>query len=196
MNHSKFNYSYFKRFFLNNKALAAVEFALIVPVLLLLFLGGFELTRYVLIYQKISKTTGSMSDLISRSPELYEIDISNSFSAVEHLLAPYYVEAEVKVIISSIMDDGTGNRINWQRCGGGTLDVDSEVGQQGEYVALPAGFDLTLNEDTILAEVYFQYESVVGIDITSNGIIRKARYNKPRLGALTSIKNNAGVTGC
>jgi hypothetical protein len=184
------------RFIRDNKAVAAIEFALIAPIMFMLFLGGFELTRYVLIYQKISKTTASMSDLISRSPELYEADIANSFNAVQHLLEPYYEDTKVKVIISSVMDNGAGNLINWQRCGGGTLDVDSELGQEGDYFALPAGFDLNLNEDSIVAEVYFEYESIVGIDITGSGILRKVRYNKPRLGALTEIKDDAGVTGC
>jgi len=184
------------RFISDNKAIAAIEFALIAPVIFVLFLGGFELTRYVLIYQKISKTTSSMSDLISRSPELYEADIANSFNAVQHLLAPYYEAGDVKVIMTSVMDNGTGNYINWQRCGGGTLNVQSELGLQGQYATLPSGFDLKLNEDTIVAEVFLQYKSIIGLDFTASGIISKVRYNKPRLGALTNIKNNAGVTGC
>jgi len=192
MNLSKFSF----RFLRDNKAIAAIEFALIAPILLALFLGGFELTRYVLIYQKISKTTSSMSDLISRSPELYEADIANSFNAVQHLMAPYYTAANVKVIISSVMDDGTGNYVNWQRCGGGTLSVQSSLGKQATYITLPTGFDLGTNEDTIIAEIFFQYQSVVGLKFTTNGIIRKVRFNKPRLGALTLIKDNKGATGC
>lgn len=184
------------RFISDNKAVAAIEFALIVPILLALFLGGFEITRYVLIYQKVSKTTSSISDLISRSNELYENDISNSFNAIEHLLAPYYVEGEVKVIISSIMYDGSGNLLNWQRCGGGTMNVQSQVGQEGDYVSLPTDFYLELNEDTILAEVYFQYDSLIGLDFVSNGILIKSRYTHPRLGALTEIKDDGGNTGC
>lgn len=184
------------RFFSDNKAIAAVEFALIVPILLILFLGGFEITRYVLVYQKLSKTTASISDLISRSPELYEADIANSFNAIEHLMEPYYDSAGTKVIVSSVMDDGSGNYVNWQRCGGGTLNVQSALGLQNSYVTLPAGFNLGLNEDTIIAEVFIQFTSVVGIDIVANGVISKTRYTHPRLGSLTEIKNNTGVTGC
>ena len=180
----------------NNQAVAAIEFALIVPILLILFVGGFEITRYVLLYQKISKTTSSLSDLAARAPELNEADIANSFNATEHLMAPYYDEAEVRVIFSSIMDNGTGNLINWQRCGGGTLDVQSDLGEQGDYATLPTGFDLDLNEDTILAEIYVEYNSVIGMNFIAESTIRKARYSHPRLGALTEITDDAGATGC
>lgn len=184
------------RLFRCEKAVAAIEFALVVPILSILFLGGFELTRYVLIYQKLSKTAASMSDLISRSDKLSEADISNTFNAVQWLMAPYYEENKVRVIVSSIMDDGTGNLVNWQRCGGGTLVDASELGTQGSYVTLPNTFDLKLNEDTIVAEVHYDYTSIIGIDIIANDIVIKTRFTKPRLGALTEITDNAGATGC
>lgn len=184
------------KFWQNCKAVAAIEFALIVPMLLFLFLGGFDLTRYVQLYQKLSKTSGAMSDLITRSDSLHEIDFSNSFAAVEHLLAPYYDASKVKVVISSVMNDGTGNRIMWQRCGGGALAAQSQLGQENELVALPAGFSLDLNEDTIVAEVYYKFDALFDVGLLSEHTIGKFRYAKPRLGALTTIVDDAGLTGC
>lgn len=180
----------------NNSGVVTVEFVLVVPVLLLLFLGGFELTRFVLLYQKVSKTTSTMSDLISRLPSVTEAEIDNSYNAVQHLMEPYYNQANIKVVMTSIINDGDDNYINWQRCGGGDLVANSALGQEGGVVTLPAGFSLEEGEDTIVAEVFYSFTPVIAPDTIAAQEIYKIRYTKPRLGALISISDNDGVTGC
>ena len=186
----------YKRFVKDNRGIAAVEFALLAPILLLLFLGGFEMTRYVLVNQKLSKTTASMSDLIARLKDLNEAEISNSFNAVEHLLEPYYDAGNVKVIITSVMNDGSDDVVNWQRCGGGSFATTSAIGEVGEVANLPSSFDLGTNEDTVIAEIFYDYEPVIAPDIVAPDILYKVRFNKPRFGSLIIISDDAGVTGC
>lgn len=180
----------------NNSGVAAVEFALTVPILLVLFVGGFELTRYVLLFQKVSKTSSTMSDLISRLPSATEAEIENSYNAVQHLMEPYYDEADVKVVISSISNDGEDDLISWQRCGGGSLVAQSRLGRQGDAVVLPEGFDLDENENTIVAEVFYSFSPVVAPNTVGAQEIYKIRFTKPRLGALVDISDNDGVSGC
>lgn len=184
------------KFLKNIRGVAAVEFALLAPILLLLFLGGFELSRYILLYQKVSKTASSMSDLISRSPNVTEAYISSTFNAVEHLFSPYYDQSQIKVIITSVMNDGTNDFVNWQRCGGGTLVATSGLGEVGDVASLPDGFELEGDEDTIIAEVFFDFVPIIAPDVVGPDVLYKIRFTKPRLGALITIDDDAGVTGC
>lgn len=180
----------------NQSGVMAVEFALLMPILLLLFLGGFEITRYVLINQKISKTAASMSDLISRLPSATEEEIENSFNAVQHLMAPYYKSGEVKVIISNVMRISGNNVMNWQRCGGGNFDVQSKFGEPNDNVALPNGFTLETSEDTIIAEIFYEFKPIIAPKTVAAKVLYKVRYTKPRLGALNKIIDDSGETNC
>ena len=45
----------------------AVEAAMAVPVLAVLLLGGVEVTRFVLLNQKLERTSATVADLVSRS---------------------------------------------------------------------------------------------------------------------------------
>lgn len=166
---------------------AAIEMALLLPLLVLLSVSSFELIRYVLIQQKISKTVTSMSDLVARSPSLSENDMSVMFSAVEHLMEPYAFTTNGRVIISSVSNNGTNVRVRWQRFGGGTMTATSRVGTAGNTATLPTGFTLATNEDTIVAEIFYNFQPVVAPNTVAAQTIYKVKYNKPRFGALTAV---------
>jgi Flp pilus assembly protein TadG len=48
----------------DQSGLAAVEFALIFPIMLLLFLGSFETTNLVLAYMKLEASAETAADLV------------------------------------------------------------------------------------------------------------------------------------
>lgn len=184
------------KFIRNNHGVAAVEFALLMPILLLLFLSGFELTRYVLLNQKLSKTAASMSDLISRLPSVTEFEVQNSFNAVQHLMSPYHEPEGTKVIITSVINDAGTVRVNWQRCGGGSFAVTSAIGAEGELATLPAGFTLEDKEDTIIAEIFYNFVPILAPETVGPGVLSITRFTRPRLGALVEIPDDQGITGC
>ena len=176
------------KFLRNNNAVAAVEMALAFPILLLLSLTGFEMTRYIIIQQKVSKTVASMSDLVARLPSVSESQITNIFTVTDDLMSPYTFTTNGRVIISSISNDGTTTKVDWQRFGGGTLSQVSKIGTQGNAPTLPVGFTLASGEETIVAEVYYSYSPLVIPTTLGQTLIYKVKYNKPRLGALTTVK--------
>lgn len=165
-----------------------IEFAFALPVLILLAMGGFEMTRYIIIQQKLSKTVNTMGNLVARSPSLNESDITNMYAAVEHLMDPYPMGARGVVILSSVSNNGTNTRVRWQRKGGGTYSANSQIGNGANATAsLPAGFTLDTNEDTIVSEIYYDYSPLVAPNVVASRVIYKVKFYKPRLGALTVI---------
>ena len=177
------------KFFKNIKAVAAVEFALTLPILLLLYTGCFELTRYIIIQEKVGKTAASVSDLVSRSTTISETDISNIFASVQYLMEPYYTSTGTEVIIYSVTNYGNGPIINWVRTGGGSFYSPNgqSIGSAGGAATLPAGFSLSLNEETIICEVYYNFIPIIGPNIVGSQQIHKLRFTKPRLGALNTV---------
>ena len=177
-----------RRFIQNNRGSAVVELALAFPVLMLLGFGGFELTRYILIQQKISKTVSSMSDLVARSPTISATELTAMFQAVPHLMDPYNRPDDMVVIISSVVNYGSGPVVAWQRRGGGNITTASRVGVQGGAATLPAGFTLATNENTIVSEMYYSFRPVVAPNVVGRSTNYKAKYNMPRLGALDVLR--------
>ena len=51
----------------------AVEFALALPVLMLLMLGSAEMARFVILHQKIDRVAVTMSDLVARAETISEV---------------------------------------------------------------------------------------------------------------------------
>lgn len=177
----------FKKFVNNIRASAAVELALSFPILIMLCFGGFEMTRYILIQQKISKTVSSMSDLVARSPSISATELTQMFNAVTHLMEPYNDSGDILVIISSVVNYGAGPVVTWQQSGGGTKSAVSQIGVVGGSAVLPDGFTLATNENTIIAEMYYDFNPIVAPDIVATTTVYKRRFNMPRLGSLETL---------
>lgn len=165
----------------------AVELALIMPVLLVLFVGGLELTRYMLINQKVERTAATIADLVSQSEGMSESEMANLFMATEHVMAPFELGAEGTVIVSSISaKDGAPPLINWQRFYGGGSGG-SVFGEQGDVADLPEGLVIRDGEALIACETYYVYKSMIAHDVVEDETIYRWSVFRPRFSSLEII---------
>lgn len=177
-----------RRLLASERGAAFMEFGLMLPFILLVMLGGVEVTRYVLINQKLDKTSFTMADLVAQADEISASDVDMVFNAVEHLMQPYSFSGNGRVIITSLgnrQDQGT--RVFWQRSSAGTLSVTSTLGTPGQLATLPDGFTVDLNEDAIFAEVYYDFEPLIMPNILPTHRLYKYSVYHPRLGALDTL---------
>ncbi len=137
----------------------AIELAVAAPVVIGLLLSGVEVTRYVLLNQKIERTSATMADLVSQSETLSEGGLVNLFAATAYVMDPFDLAADGQLVVSSISgddDDDDEARINWQRSFGGGSGG-SAFGVEGGAANLPAGFVVRDNETVVVAEVFYDY---------------------------------------
>ena len=80
-------------FIKNSQAVAAVEFALIAPLLLVLFIGTVEISLLVAVDRKISRTSSSIADLVAQGGDFSGSDGRNElralFGVAERVMFPY-----------------------------------------------------------------------------------------------------------
>lgn len=57
----------FRYFFKAETGVAALEFALVLPVFMVLFMGTVEVSRYYLVFKRVSNTAASMAQLLATS---------------------------------------------------------------------------------------------------------------------------------
>ncbi|MEM7041536.1 MAG: TadE/TadG family type IV pilus assembly protein [Pseudomonadota bacterium] len=169
----------------------AVEFALALPVLLMLLLASAELGRYVLLNQKIDRVAVTMSDLVARAETISEAELDDIFDAAAHVAEPFDLSGSGRVIISSVTnEDGDGATVAWQRSGGGSLIKTSEVGTEGETADLPDDFAVREGETAIISEVFFDFEPFVSETIVSPRVIYRRAHHRPRLGTLDTVESD------
>ena len=168
------------------RGIAALEFALSTPILAILLLGSIEVTRYVLITQKVEKAAISVSDLIAQSgDDLTVNEISSLLAAAGQIMQPMDFNSDGVVIISSITNNDYGYpEISWQHTGGGNLTAYSDIGEQGEVANMPDGFTLSNTENVIVAEIYFDFSPLLPGHLLNNVTLYRTAYYKPRLGEL------------
>ncbi|MFD1695488.1 TadE/TadG family type IV pilus assembly protein [Roseibium aestuarii] len=94
---------------------AAVEFALVLPFLMLLLVGMAEFTTALNQKQKVSQTARSVADLIAQAEIVTDNDIEDVVYAAEQIMQPY-TDGTLNVIIASVTFDGDGNpAVDWSR---------------------------------------------------------------------------------
>lgn len=167
----------------------AAEFAMVVPVLALLALGGTEIARYALLHQKIARAAVTMADLVSQAEELSEGDITRLFAATEPVMQPFGMATDGIVILSSITATGGGPaQVSWQRAGGGSLGgVSSTFGTEGGTASLPAGFVVRDGETAIAAEVFYDFAPLFTAGLVPTHTIYQRALFRPRFGSLAAL---------
>jgi len=166
-----------------------VEFAFAVIVLLVMFIGTVEVTRYALIVQKLEKTVSSIADVVAQtnpnSGGITDTEMSQLMSAVTDMMSPYTTGASdpnIRIIVTDIYYNTTAASpntpvpaIQWQYCGGGSGTQHSKLYASTGYVVthgqiatlanagLPASFTGSLNtpEEFIVAEVFYNFNPVM-----------------------------------
>lgn len=171
--------------------LAYLEFALILPVLLLLLLGGVEVSRYIQAAQKVDKMTHTIVDLIAQAPTISESELDQIMMAAEHIMTPYPFNDNGVIIVSCVGYNEYGQlRVKWQYSGGGTLPRSSAIGSEGGSPDLPEGFTLDTRDNVIIAESFFTITPIINDNYVGASEFYRTAYYLPRLGELDTLQSN------
>jgi Flp pilus assembly protein TadG len=167
--------------------MAAVEFAVILPFMLVAYLGGVEVGDGVAINRKVAITTHAVADLASR----YNVPIQNSDSATilgaaSTIIAPY-PSGPLAVTVSEVTVDSNGNAtVAWSDTLNGTAHT------KGSPVTLPGTLN-TPNAYYVWGEVTYTYTPTLGYVMTGNFPLSNQIFMSPRESACIS---RTGVYTC
>jgi Flp pilus assembly protein TadG len=73
----------------NSDGIAAVEFGLLAPLLLLMLVGTIEVSRAISIDRKFGLVTSTVADLIAREKTLTSTDVNAMYDVVQHMMKPW-----------------------------------------------------------------------------------------------------------
>lgn len=175
----------------DEKGLALVEFAYVAPILLLLGMGGAELTNYALAQMRVSQIALSVADNASRarqfvvgaSPRFREHDVREVFQAAQLQSGELDIRSKGRIVLSSLEQNITGGQwIHWQRCFGAKTKYAPQYGRQGTgaigttYPGMgPSNNRVTAEQNFAImyVEVAFEYQPLLFTTIVPTQTIRK-----------------------
>jgi len=189
----------------NERAVAAVEFALIMPFLLSLYFGSMEASALFTVDKRVNTISATMGDLIAQwDPDdgtIPAATLTTYFAAATGLINPYS-SSGVKQVISLVFvkSDGT-TKVLWStESGGGTTRT---VGAAYTPLSTTSMTDTVARGGCIVAaETSYSYKPLLGQVFKSALNLAHTNYFIPRYGATgvinlstTSLTSTACTTG-
>lgn len=180
-----------RRFLCDVRGVSALEFALILPLLVLFSAGTIEMSRLILLTQKLQSAAFALSDLtarISDDDSNRTQTLHNVFLGIEQVIRPFDFSAHGQSIVTAVRSPAADNTpvVGWQCLGSGSLGVGSGIGETGLSATLPAALGISKGETIVASEVYFDFQPLFGLGLVPSRVIRRVAFFKPRLGDLTS----------
>ena len=157
----------------DNSGIAAIEFAMIVPLMLVLFFGTVEFSSGVAINRKVTLMARTLSDLTSQNISVTDAQLTNFFNASTGIMTPF-PSAPTKSTISELyVDPATlAARVQWSK-------GDAPRGA-GTSVAIPAALQIG-GTYLIYSEVSYKYVPSIGYVMAKAGInMSDFTFTRPR----------------
>ena len=170
------------RFATHEKAMAAVEFALILPVMLVVFVGVTQVGEAVSISQKVTITARTITDLVTReNSPLAASELNTDLQAAAQVMVPYPSGA-LTVTVSQISTDANGKAtVNWS----GSWPDNTKALLQGSSFTLPSSLS-GANVTVVYGRVSYGYTPVLGYNIIGPMTLSDGIYFYPRTGVCIS----------
>jgi Flp pilus assembly protein TadG len=180
----------YRRFVVSTRGVAAIEFAMVLPMLLLLFLGTIDAGRAIAVYMKLRSATYTLNSITNQYITIHDTDMQQILGATAVVLAPY-PSAPVTVVISQLSVSSAGQAtVSWSDTLNGTArSVHSTVTIPAALASpVPPNNVVTcaraLPTDPcylILGEVNYTYTPMFGYFITGPIVLSDKLYVTPRL---------------
>jgi Flp pilus assembly protein TadG len=187
-------------FVADKRALAATEFAVIVPLMLVMFFGTVEFSSAVAIDRKVTLIARTLSDLTSQSTSLADADMQNTFTASISVVMPYDASL-VKGTISQIYIDANSiATVQWSKAGviasGATqATLATSARKAGDKVTSEIPPTLLIPSSyLILSEANYTYTPAIGYVLKPKITLSDLSYTRPR--QVTCVPYNGVPSTC
>jgi Flp pilus assembly protein TadG len=175
--------SYLRRFARDRDGVSAVEFAIVLPIMLTLYLGGVEVGDGMAIKFKATMAGRTVTDLASQFVSIDNATMSNILGAASTVVTPYAASSMVVTLTELTVNSNGQGVVQWSDSLHGTART------VGSKITMPS--NLQTSGITILyGEVTYPYTPSMGYVLTGTINIYQQMYFYPRLSSSISRVNS------
>jgi Flp pilus assembly protein TadG len=163
--------------------IAAVEFALILPFMLIVYIGSVEITGLISMDRKLQSVSGAVGDLVARSkaaipPETLE----DYFQAAAGIMTPFAAETLTQIVTFVRVDADGAATVVWSRqYKDGELTVSNKHVANTPFQTLPqAMINVALDNFVVVAEGSYAYTPSYGFAFDHTINLYRENFFMPR----------------
>jgi len=165
-----------RRFWRDARGVSAIEFALIAPLMLLIYFGLVEFCQGYMANRRASHTASIVADLVAQSDATTTQDLTSVFAIGDMIMRPF-PSSPLSIRVSSVTIDANGAaRVDWSR--GNNKALTARV-KNSVVSDLPPGL-IEKGESLILGETEFKYTSPFAQVIKTPINFNRSYYLRPR----------------
>ena len=180
----------------DSSGIAATEFAVIVPIMLVLFFGTVEFSQAVAVDRKVTLITRTLADLTSQAITADNTYMQNVFTASITIMTPYSPTPTRAQISEIYIDSNLNATVQWSQgavitsaASQATLAASSRNAGDNVTSIIPNAL-LVRQTYLILSEASYQYVPTVGYVMAPSGVnMRDIAYTRPRQKSCVTYNN-------
>lgn len=163
--------AFLKRAIRDRQGAAALEFALIFPVLFILHIAAVEALGAYQAQRKVSHIAAAMADITAQNRTVTTAELDDVLKASVSMIYPY-PNTSVQQRVSSLSANGSGSvSTDW------TVKKDFS---SADGPSVPSGY-LSANESVIVTDVVYDYRPTFGLFMPETIRFTRHAYVRPRL---------------
>lgn len=164
--------AFLRRFGRDGSGVSAVEFALLAPVLILIYFGLAEFCQAYMAQRRMGHATSQVADIVAQYQEVDAELVDDTFEVGGLVLAPFS-DSTLSLRVTSITRGADGvARVTWSRAKG--------MSKRSGNVTVPAGL-IDNGESIIMSEGTYVFSSTLGQVLPGLKTFSHTYWLRPRL---------------
>jgi Flp pilus assembly protein TadG len=169
----------------DERGVAAVEFALLLPVMLTMYLGSVEVSQGLSADRKVVLLARTLGDLTTQKSAVSTSTMDTVSAAGSVVLSPLKVNVALMRVTSIAISAPSSGVVNdatvcWTYVKG-TWSTAYAIGQKLDISTVPATLRTDIGSSVVLAEVQYPYKPVIGYVITGQLQLGERIFMRPRV---------------
>lgn len=168
-------------FLRNADGVVAMEFGLLLPVMIVMAFGSFEVTRMIRASLRLNDVAQTVADLVAQQDTITASGMANFCTGGGFVMTPFSATPlDVSVASVTYSSASAGRVLDWSdtTCGAGTAIASPTT--------LAVADTPTVKDSVIIAQAVYVYTPIVNTIVTSTFTMTRTAYARPRNGTTVS----------
>jgi Flp pilus assembly protein TadG len=163
---------------------AAVEFALILPLMVLVYVGSVEGSALISMDRRVQLVAGALGDLVARADTSLPADtLTDYFQASGGIMTPYPVQKLSQVVTQvEVLSDGSAKVVWSRQYVDGKHDAGTQYLKDAAYELPDEMTNVARGNFVIVAETTYSYLPLYGIVFEQPVRLHRQNFFMPRFG--------------